>query len=146
MTFANDSLDNNSFAANAEGATSEDTSIGVVKVAPTKAEKIAQIDQRISKLQEQRYNLENDIVAAPKAAKVIVLPAVGDTVVFTHGRRTANTEPVQRVGVVVAVKPTTEGQGGKTLPAQIRVQVGVGFDAEFCNIYPAQIVDEFTAE
>lgn len=141
MTFANDSLDNNSFAANVEGAVFETTAIVAVKTAPTKAEKIAQIDQRISKLQEQRYNLENDIVAAPKPAKVVVLPSVGDTVVFIHGRRTSNTEPVQRVGTVVAVKPKTEGAEGKSLPAQIKVQVGEGFDAEFCVIYPAQIVD-----
>ena len=145
MTFANDSLDNNSFAANVEDATSETTAIVAVKTAPTKAEKIAQIDQRISKLQEQRYNLENDIVAAPKPAKVVVLPAVGDSVTFVHGRRTATTEPTQRVGTVVAVKPKTEADG-KALPAQIKVQVGEGFDAEFIVIYPAAIVDGNDAE
>jgi len=138
MTDFNDSLDNSSsIVAN--------TTEVIVKAAPTKAERIAVIDAKITKLQEQRYNIENDIVSAPKAAKVVVLPAVGDSVTFVHGRRTATTEPTQRVGTVVAVKPKTEADG-KALPAQIKVQVGEGFDAEFIVIYPAAIVDGNDAE
>lgn len=134
--FNADSIDNSSDIAN------EAVESAIVKAAPTKAERIAAIDAKITKLQEQRYNIENDIVAAPKAAKVVVLPAVGDTIVFTYGRRTPTTEPVQRVGVVIAVKPKTEVEG-KSLPAQVKVQAGEGFDAELITIYPAQIVSPF---
>ena len=137
--FNADSIDNSSSIAN------EAVESAIVKAAPTKAERIAAIDAKITKLQEQRYNIENDIVSAPKAAKVVVLPAVGDTVTFTYGRRTPTTEPVQRVGVVIAVKPKTEVDG-KSRPAQVKVQSGEGFDAELITIYPAQIVDANDAE
>lgn len=104
----------------------------------TKEEKIAVIDAQIAKLGVRRYNVENDIVVA-KTSKVIVLPAVGADVLFKHGRRTATTEPVQKLGRVVAVKPSTTGANGKVLPAQIKVSIGEGFDQEFVVIYPAQI-------
>lgn len=104
----------------------------------TKAEKLAQLDQRIARLQQQRYNVENDIVAAPKVAKAVVLPGVGASILFYYGRTTATTSPELKAGTVVAVKPVSEVNGKKT-PAQVKVQVGEGFDAQFVTIYPAQI-------
>ena len=104
----------------------------------TKEEKLAKITKEIARLQAKYDDILNDRVTV-KAKKEIVLPNAGDEVLFTYGRRTATTEPVQKVGVVVAVKPASE-KDGKKLPAQIKVQVGEGFDTEFVTIYPAQIV------
>jgi hypothetical protein len=39
---------------------------------------------------------------------------------------------------VVAIKPAVTLESGKTAPAQIKVQIGEGFDTEFAVIYPAQ--------
>lgn len=111
----------------------------------TKEEKLARLDEQIKKLQEKRYNIENDIVAAPKAPKEVVLPAVGDDILFNHGRRTATTEPSQKLGKVVAIKAASVSAEGKKLPAQLKVSIGEGFDQEFVVIYPAQIVTGLTA-
>ena len=104
----------------------------------TKEERIAKLRAEIAKLEKKIYNIENDIVEV-KAKKEVVLPEVGAAVTFSYGRRTATTEPAQKSGVVVAVKPKSE-KDGKTLPAQIKVHVGEGFDADFVVIYPAQII------
>ena len=106
----------------------------------TKEERIAKIDKEILRLQTKRYNIDNDIVET-KAVKVVALPEVGSDVLFNYGRKTATTEPVQKIGRVVAVKPATTNEAGKKLPAQIKVSVGEGFDQEFVVIYPAQIAD-----
>ncbi len=111
----------------------------------TKEEKIARIDEQIAKLQQRRYNIENDIVSVAKPKAEVVLPEVGADVLFTYGRRTPTTEPHHRLGRVVAVKPAAVGENGKKLPAQIKVQLGDGFDASFAVIYPAQIVSGLTA-
>jgi hypothetical protein len=127
-----------------------DTSADSAAVAPTpvvltKAEKLAKIDKEIARLQQRRVDIENDVVTV-KGAKVIVLPANGDIVTFQHGRLTATTQPVDLTGTVVAVKPVSVTEAGKKLPAQVKVQVGEGFDAEFYVIYPAQIKDAASNE
>jgi chorismate mutase len=106
----------------------------------TKEERLAKIDKEIARLTTKRYNIENDIVEV-KAKKEVVLPEVGADVLFNYGRRTATTEPVQKIGRVVAVKPASVNDAGKKLPAQIKVSVGEGFEQEFVVIYPAQIAD-----
>ena len=105
----------------------------------TKEERVAKLRAEIAKLEKKIYNIENDIVEV-KAKKEVVLPEVGAEVIFNYGRRTATTEPVQKVGKVVAIKPSSVAAHGKTLPAQVKVQFGEGFDIEFATIYPAQIV------
>lgn len=134
-TFNADSLDNT--AADTTG----DTAAAPVaaKPAPTKEEKIASLKAQIAKLEVRLYNVENDIVAPVKAPKVVVLPEVGSYIEFMYGRTTATTEPVQRTGLVVAVKAATEVDG-KTKPALVKVQIGEGFDAELVTIYLGQIV------
>ena len=111
------------------------------KVVLTKEEKIAKIKQNIAALEVKLFNVENDIVTAPRAKKEAPLPNVGDTVRFNYGRKTATTEPVTITGTVVAIKPKSE-VNGKTLPAQIKVSYGEGFDAAFATIYPAQVLAE----
>jgi len=106
----------------------------------TKEQVLAKIDAQITKLQARRFNVENDIAVPKGTAKVVVLPAIGDEVIFSHGRKTATTAPTLLMGVVVALKqagPSVDGKRGS--PAQVKVQVGDGFDAEFFVIYPAQI-------
>jgi hypothetical protein len=103
----------------------------------TKEEKLSKIDAQIAKLNERRYNIENDIVTT-KAAKVVVLPVTGDTVAFSYGRKTPTSQPRELVGVVLGVKPASEVDGKRT-PAMIKVTVGEGFDAEVLTIYPAQV-------
>lgn len=120
--------------------TTASTVVAPAPIVLTKEEKIAKIDKEIARLQTKRYNIENDIVEV-KAAKVVALPVEGADVLFNYGRKTATTEPVQKIGRVVAVKPATVNAEGKKLPAQIKVSVGEGFDQEFVVIYPAQIVD-----
>lgn len=120
---------------------SENTTTAVVL---SKEEKLARLDTQIANLQAKRYNIANDIVTV-KTAKVVALPDVGADVLFTYGRRTATTEPMQKIGRVVAVKSATINDAGKKLPAQIKVSVGEGFDQEFVVIYPAQIVTGQTA-
>jgi len=105
----------------------------------TKEERITKLRAEIAKLEKKIYNVENDIVEV-KTKKEVVLPEVGAEVLFNYGRRTATTEPVQKVGKVVAIKPAAAAANGKTLPAQIKVQFGEGFNSEFATIYPAQIV------
>lgn len=105
----------------------------------TKEEKLAAIDAQIAKLNQRRYNIENDIVVA-KVAKAVVLANVGDAITFTYGRKTATTSPVERTGTVIAIKPAAQLEGGKVSPAQIKVLTGEGFDAEHVVIYPAQVV------
>ena len=109
-----------------------------IKVELTKEQRLAAISAQIVKLQERLYNIENDIVVA-KVVKVVALPEVGADVLFMYGRKTATTQPVERLGRVVAVKPSIESNG-KKLPAQIKVQLGEGFDAEYAVIYPAQVL------
>ena len=100
-----------------------------VTVAPVVVAALAPLtkEQRIAKLREQIAKLETKITSIEtgvevKVGKVVALPAVGDTVTFLYGRKTATTEQVQRSGTVVAVKPSTEVDG-KKLPAQVKVQV-----------------------
>lgn len=111
------------------------------KVVLTKEEKIAKIKQNIAALEIKLFNVENDIVTAPRAKKEAPLPNVGDTVRFNYGRKTATTEPVTITGTVVAVKPKSE-VNGKTTPAQVKVQYGEGMDAAFAVVYPAQLLAE----
>lgn len=118
----------------------ESTAAAPAPVVLTKEERIAKIDKEILRLQTKRYNIENDIVEV-KAAKVVELPAVGADILFNYGRKTATTEPVQKIGRVVAVKPASVNAEGKKLPAQIKVSTGDGFDQEFVVIYPAQIAN-----
>ena len=110
------------------------------KIVLNKEEKLAKIDKEIARLNQRRYNIENDIVEV-KAKKEVVLPAIGTDVLFRTGRTTTSTTPVERIGTVVAIKPATVTEAGKKTPAQIKVSVGQGFDQEFIVIYPAQIVD-----
>lgn len=126
---------------NTTDTTNETATVVAAPIVLTKEEKIAKIDKEIARLTLKRYNIENDIVDAPKAAKVVALPEVGTDILFNYGRRTATTEPVQRIGRVVAIKEASVGTGGKKLPAQIKVSVGEGFEQEFVVIYPASIAD-----
>ena len=112
-----------------------DTSAPVIK---TKEEKLAEIDAKIAKLQARRADIENGVVAVPKA-KIVVLPEVGEEVMFMHGRTTATTVPMLKSGIVVATKEASNHEG-KRQNAQIKVQMGSGFDAEFVVLYPAQII------
>lgn len=105
----------------------------------TKEEKLVAIDAQIAKLHQRRHNIENDIVVV-KTPKAVVLPELGALVAFSYGRKTATTSPVAKQGTVVAIKPSIELEGGKRAPAQIKVQIGEGFDTEFVVIYPAQLV------
>jgi hypothetical protein len=141
MSFDNPSLDTTVAATEAAPA--------APKVVLTKEQKIAKVDEQIAKLQARREDIINDVVRAPAAKKEVALPEVGATVTFFHGRKTANTEPVEKLGTVVAIKPAGEVDGKRT-PAQIKVAFGEGFDLETAVIYPAQIVatvaDEEIAE
>lgn len=105
----------------------------------TKEERIAKLRAEIVKLETKIFNIENNIVAV-KVKKEVALPVQGAEILFQYGRRTATTEPVQKLGTVVAVKPASLSEGGKKLPAQIKVSIGEGFDQEFVIIYPAQVV------
>lgn len=131
-------FDTNS-AAQVHADESQAQDVAVAKPVLTKEERVVKLRAEIAKLEKKIYNIENDIVEV-KAKKEVVLPEVGAEVLFNYGRRTATTEPVQKVGKVVAIKPAATAENGKTLPAQIKVQFGEGFDAEFATIYPAQIV------
>lgn len=129
------------------------------KAPKTKEERIAGYREQIARLEAKIADLIAGKEAAPKAPKVpkvpkiAPLPAVGETLTFTFGRKTPTSNPQEKTGVVVAVRPQQEQvlEGGATrrTPAQVKVQVGDGFDAEFCVIYLAQIklvptpVDEF---
>lgn len=106
----------------------------------TKEQKITAIQEQIAKLQQRLFNVENDIVEV-KPAKVVALPEVGADVLFRYGRTTNTTKPVEKIGRVLAVKPAMPLEGGKTSPAQIKVQVGEGFDAELVTIYAGQLVN-----
>lgn len=107
----------------------------------TKEERIAKVKADIAKLELKLFNIENDITVAPRAAKVVPLPEVGSEVSFLYGRRTATTEPTIKTGVVFAIKAESAGKDGKKLPAQVKVLVGEGAEAEFTTIYPGQILD-----
>lgn len=111
----------------------------------TKEEKLARIDAQIAKLVEKRHNIEHDIVTT-KTAKAIVMPEVGADVLFMYGRKTATTDPVEKLGRVVAIKAASVTDDGKKLPAQIKVSIGDGFDQQFVVIYPAQIITGMKAE
>lgn len=111
------------------------------KVVLTKEERIAKLQAEIAKLQTKIYNIENDIVPVKAGKKEVILPAVGADVLFNYGRTTATSTVQQLLGRVVAVKPASTTDAGKKTPAQLKVQVGEGFDAEFFVIYPAQIAD-----
>lgn len=118
----------------------------VSKPAPTKEEKIAKIEADIKKLQEKLFNVVNDIATVARVKPVVSLPNVGDTVLFSYGRKTLTTSPVLREGVVAAIKPSAAGTNGKTIPAMIKVQCGEGFDAEFVTIYAGSIVPAGTTQ
>jgi len=111
----------------------------VAKPAPTKEERIAAVKAQIKKLEDKLFNIENDIPTG-RVVRVVELPTAGSEVLFSYGRKTATTDPVLKAGVVVAVKPEGQAANGKKTPAQVKVQCGEGFDAEFFVIYPAQIV------
>lgn len=108
------------------------------KIVLTKDEKIAKVKAEIARLETKLFNLINDIPEPARAKKEVVLPAIGATVSFVYGRKTATTEPKTIVGTVVAVKAATEVDGKKT-PAQVKVAYGEGFDAGFAVVYPAQL-------
>lgn len=112
----------------------------------TKEEKIAKIKADIAKLEQRLFNIEHDIVTAARSKPVVALPDVGDEILFIYGRKTLKTDPVLREGVVAAIKPAKVGDNGKTLPAQIKVQCGTGFDAEFVVIYAGSIVPKGTTQ
>lgn len=120
--------------------TDQTTTPSTAKPVLTKEEKISRIEKEIARLTTKLYNVVNDIVEV-KTAKVVALPEVGADVLFNYGRKTATTDPVQKIGRVVAVKPAGVTADGKKTPAQIKVSVGEGFDAELVVIYPAQIAD-----
>lgn len=113
------------------------------KVAKTKEERIAAYREQIAKLEGKIADLINGKEPVAKAPKVVPLPEIGAFITFVYGRKTATSNPLEKSGTVVAIKPSTvqELENGATRrnPAQIKVQVGEGFDAEFCVIYPAQI-------
>lgn len=98
----------------------------------TKEEKIAHIEKQITALNAKLLDVVNDVVRTP-AKKTVPLPAIGDTVSFLRGRNTATTEAVETIGTVVGIKPA-----GEKTRAQLKVQVGYGFDIEFVTLYPAQ--------
>ena len=110
----------------------------------TKEERIAKLVAQIALLNTKIYNIENDIVVTKAVKKEAPLPEVGTDVLFNYGRRTATTEPVQKTGTVVAIKPacvvTNEAGVTKKQAAMIKLSVGTGFDQEFVVIYPASIV------
>ena len=106
-------------------------------VALTKEQRVAKIREQIAKLEARIVSIETGVEV--KTAKVVALPVVGETVSFLYGRKTATTEPVLKTGTVVAVKPSSIVDE-KKLPAQVKVQVGEGFDVEFITIYPAQVI------
>lgn len=111
----------------------------------TKEEKLARIQEQITKLQAKYDDVLNDRIQ-PKVKKVIELPVIGEVVSFLFGRKTATTNPVEKSGTVIAIKPAVALENGKTSPAQIKVQIGDGFDAEFVVLYPAQIKRAGAAE
>lgn len=111
------------------------------RVELTKEEKLARLDKEIARLTQKRDDIFNDRQPQPKAKKEVVLPEVDTDVLFNYGRKTATTDPVQKIGRVVAIKAATTNAEGKKLPAQIKVSVGEGFEQEFLVIYPAQIAD-----
>ena len=133
---------------NAAPETNEAT-VNPVPAAPvilTKEEKLVRLDAQIAKLQQKRDDIANDVVHV-KAVKEVALPEVGSDILFNYGRRTATTEPVQKLGRVIAVKPAgMNAEGSKKLPAQIKISIGEGFEQEFVVIYPAQMVTGLTAE
>ena len=113
-----------------------DTVNAAAPIALTKEQKIAKIREQIAKLEARIVGIETgrDI----KVAAAEPLPDVGSSVSFYYGRRTATTEPVLMGGVVIAVKPVTV-VNDKRLPAQVKVQIGSGFDTSFVTVYPAQL-------
>lgn len=126
---------------NADAIDTSSTPAVRTQVVLTKEEKIAKIDKEIARLTTKRYNIENDIVETKATKTAKPLPEVGTYVLFTTGRKTATTEPVTRIGRVVAIKPAGVTNAGKVTPAQIKVSYGEGFEQEFAVIYPAQIAD-----
>lgn len=119
------------------------TEAAALKIAKAKEEHIAAFREQIAKIEGKIADLINGKEPAAKAPKVVPLPEIGAFITFVYGRKTATSNPLEKSGVVVAIKPSTvqELENGATRrnPAQIKVQVGDGFDAEFCVIYPAQI-------
>lgn len=142
--------DNTNFSADNSSDVTADVAVPaapvVAKPAPTKEEKIAKIEADIKKLQERLYNIVNDIAPVARVKPTIALPNVGDTVLFSYGRKTLTTNPTLREGVVAAVKPAAPGANGKTSPAMVKVQCGEGFDAEFVTIYVGSIVPAGTTQ
>ena len=124
-----------------ENTTASESTTAAAPVVLTKEERIAKIDKEIARLTARRDDIVNDRQPQPKAKKEVVLPEVGSDVLFNYGRKTATTEPVQKIGRVAAIKPASTTADGKKLPAQIKVSVGEGFEQEFVVIYPAQIAD-----
>lgn len=109
-----------------------------VAVPPTKEERIAKLEDQIAKLQQRIQDIK-DGKPAKAAAPAAPLPKAGDVVEFKYGRKTADTEPRNVTGTVLAVK---EGGtvDGKRQPTLIKVQFGEGFDVQVAVIYPNQIV------
>lgn len=119
---------------------------GIVgKKTKTKEEQIADFDSRIAKLVKRREDFINGVVHIPVVNKVVPLPEVGAVINFRYGRTTDKTSPVIKTGTVIAVRAAVTDEL-KKLPAQVRVSVGEGFDIELLTIYPAQIVEEDSAE
>lgn len=105
----------------------------------TKEQRIAKIDEQIAKLQARRQDIIDGVVRQPAAKVEKPLPGVGATVTFTFGRNKGNRSPIDLTGEVLGVKPAGQTSDGKRTPAQIKVQVGTGFDSNVYVIYPAQI-------
>ena len=106
-------------------------------VALTKEEKIARIDAQIAKLQQRRDDVLNDRVTV-KAKAAAYVPAVGDKVLATVGRKTATTNPTIEEGTVVAVKAPNAGEKGSV---QVRVRIKEGqFEEQVVTLYPTQLV------
>lgn len=124
-----------------ETTTVETTTSPKAPVVLTKEEKLAKLDKEIARLIQKRDDIANDRIPEAKAKKEVVLPEVGADVLFSYGRKTATTEPVEKLGRVVAIKPASTTAEGKKLPAQLKVSIGEGFDQEFVVIYPAQILN-----
>lgn len=110
------------------------------KPVPTKEERLAKIKTNIEALQRKYDDILNDRVPAAKPKKEVYLPQVGDEVFTPVGRNTATSQARILKGVVKAVKAAVIGDEGKvTSAAQVRVEVGEGFDVQLITVYPAQL-------
>lgn len=97
----------------------------------TKTEKLAAIDARIAKLQQQR----DELAAAPDTDLFSKI-TTGDRVIAEYGRG----EKRRTVEGTVLGKKPAEGKA----PAQVRIAVGEGFDAEVLTVPTAAVTAVLT--